>query len=132
MPETLTPWLVLVTSFIGAVTAVGVAGLWLRRQVSSVFTDAVLHAVAPLNAKVECLVAIVERELTSNGGGSIKDQVSATNALTVATDQKLTARTRVIDRKIDGINEANEKQIQRIGMVEVQLSKLREAIGQAE
>lgn len=133
MPETLTPWFVLITSFVGALSAIGLASMFLwRRLLWPGFRGLVEDAVAPMQTSLAGVYAIVQRELTHNGGGSIKDQVAATSALAKATDEKLTARTRVIDRKLEVINAANEKQMQRIAMVEVQLSKLREAIGQAE
>ena len=127
-PEALTPWLLLVTSFIGALTAVGAAGLWMWKQaIWPGFRGLVEDAVAPMNARVEGLMEIVQRELTSNGGGSIKDRVKAIDGLALKTaadlliqssevERLLAERSKKVDAKFDSL--AN-----RLTAIEVRMSR---------
>jgi hypothetical protein len=52
LPEQVTPWLVLISTFIGTLAAVGTAFFWLRNKAAKVFTEAVLEAVQPISDKV--------------------------------------------------------------------------------
>ena len=52
LPEQVTPWLVLISTFIGTLAAVGTAFFWLRKKAAKAFTEAVLEAVRPITEKV--------------------------------------------------------------------------------
>lgn len=117
MPETLTPWFVLVTSFVAAMTAVGVASMFLWRRVFwPGFRGLVEDAVAPMEASLAGVHEIVHRELTPNGGGSIKDRVSELAVQSERVEKNLLARNESTDAKLAGLD-------RRLATLEVRLSR---------
>lgn len=117
MPETLTPWFVLVTSFVAAATAVGVVGMFLwRRLLWPGFRNLVEDAVAPMGKALASVAMIVERELTTNGGGSIKDRVHELATQSERVEKNLLARNKSTDDKLAGLD-------RRLAALEVRLSR---------
>lgn len=66
MPELITPWLILVTTSIGAIAAIGGGYYWVKRKLTGAFIDAVNDIIAPL-------VEVVERIEIEQG--EVKEQL---------------------------------------------------------
>ena len=116
-PEALTPWFVLITSFFGAVTALGIAGMFLwSRLLWPGFSGLVEDAVEPMKKTLTSVAAIVEKELNTNGGTSIKDRVKELGAQSERVEKNLLARNKSTDAKLEGLD-------RRLGALEVRLSR---------
>lgn len=101
-PEVVTPWLVLITTAIGATAAIGGALVWTRRKATQTFVSAVLDAVTPLQQSIDRLSnSIVETDRN--------------------IETKLTARSTEVDGKFGAIE-------RRLGAIEQRISKTNETV----
>ena len=100
VPEVVTPWLTLVSTSIGTAIALAAALLWLRRKAAQAWRDAVMDVVHPLKEEVAGISKLVQLELTTNGGSSMKDRVRATFAMAEQTKADLEAQTKRVEDRL--------------------------------
>ena len=109
LPEQVTPWLVLISTFIGTLAAVGTAFFWLRKKAAKAFTEAVLEAVRPITEKV-----------TEIGELALQTADDLTSER-LSVSRKLEERARVTDenfakvnRRLDAINLTSRRATQTV------------------
>lgn len=95
-PPALSSWLELVVLLGAAFAAIGV--LWHRYAIPAV-RGAVREAIAPEIARLERIEKTVDRELSTDGGASMKDQLTRLTITQTSNGQRLDR----IERRLDGI-----------------------------
>ena len=105
LPETVTPWLVLISTSIATAAAVGAAWMWLwKRAVWPAFAGAVLDAVTPLLQSMDRLA----------------ESITQTNS---NVENALAERAVQVDRKFDEIASAQSRLLNRMDRFEARQSK---------